>query len=130
MIKTQRPFRIVISAGADIRSRFLIDTVSRTAHHHNIGMNRHRYYESPTIAYNFRTTFKAGSDYNILIISSDAQTCMARYVPRHSYLRLCPETLAIAWSRYFSKVEIPTMKPAVGNPTSPTKFYPKNETQL
>lgn len=34
-------------------------------------MNRHRYYGSPTIAYKFRTTFKAGSDYNILIISSD-----------------------------------------------------------
>lgn len=57
-----------------------LTAVSRTAHHYNIGMNRHRYYESPTIAYNFRTTFKADSDYNILIISSDAQTCMARYV--------------------------------------------------
>lgn len=57
-----------------------LTAVSRTAHHYNIGMNRHRYYESPTIAYNFRTTFKVGSDYNILIISSDAQTCMARYV--------------------------------------------------
>lgn len=38
--------------------------------------------------------------------------------------------LPCAWSWYFSKVEIPTMKPAVGNPTSPTKFYPKYETEL
>ena len=102
-----------------------LTSVSRTVLHYNIGMNRHRYYDPPLFSYTFRTTFKVESDYNILIISQDAQTCMARYVPRHLKPRLCLETLAIAWSRYFSKVEIPTMKPAVGNLNPSTKFIPE-----
>ena len=50
---------------------------------------------------------------------------MARYVMRHSKLRLCLITLAIAWSRCFSKVETPVMKPAVGNLQLPLNFIPK-----
>lgn len=69
----------------------------------------------PDNQYTIRTHFIGHSHSNILITRTDAQTCMARYVPGHSNPRWCPETLAIAWSRIFSKVENPTMKPVVGN---------------
>ena len=44
--------------------------------------------------YTIRTHSIGHSHSNILITSSDAQTCMARYVLRHTKLDLCLKTLA------------------------------------
>ena len=60
LIETQRPKPIVISAGSRHAVVLSLTSVSKDSAPLKYRYESHRYYESPTIAYNFRTTFQGG----------------------------------------------------------------------